>query len=68
MKVPKKILEALEKRMSYALKLQEKCSIVDNFLHKNNIETENFDSWGGAEIYVNPYASYLRVKKDIEEA
>lgn len=65
MQIPKKIEKLIEKRIELAIKLDNVCGELDEWLDKNDIETENEDSHGGVEIYVNPHDSGERIRKAI---
>lgn len=67
MQIPKKIEKLIEKRIKLATQLDDVCNELDEWLDKNDIETEFEDSHGGVEIYVNPYDSGERVKNAILE-
>ena len=66
MKIPKYISNALEKRTKYAFLLNKYMRIVDNWLDRNDIVCETYDTHTGCEIYCNPTASEIRIRKMIE--
>lgn len=68
MKIPKYIDIALRMRTKYACLLSDRCSIVDWWLDKNEIECESCDTHGGVEIYIDPFASEQRIRECIEKA
>lgn len=68
MKIPRYIDDALRMRTKYACLLDEKCSIVDEWLDKNGIECELCDTHTGVEIYSNPFDSERRIRECIEKA
>lgn len=68
MKIPKYIDDALRMRTKYACLLDEKCGIVDEWLDKNKIECEGYDTHTGVEIYSNPFDSERRIRECIEKA
>lgn len=68
MKIPKYVDIALKQRTLYAEKLDNAMRIVDEFLDKNKIKCENYDTHTGVEIYCNPHDSEMRIRKCIEEA
>ena len=68
MKIPRQIDTALRLRTKYACLLSDKCAIVDKWLDKNGIECAYYDTYGGCEIYTNPYNSEQRIRKRIEKA
>lgn len=67
MKIPKYIDSALKKRTKYAFLLDKYMGIVDNWLDKNGIVCEAYDTHTGYEIYCNPTASEVRIREMIEE-
>lgn len=67
MKIPKYIEEALIKRRSYAIKLDEQCRIVDRFLSKHSINPNDACWLTGVEIYMNPDVAYDEVRNAIKE-
>ena len=67
MKIPKYIEEALIKRRSYAIKLDEQCRIVDRFLSKYNITPDDACWLTGVEIYTNPDTAEEEVRRAIKE-
>ena len=68
MKIPKYVDTALKRRTLYAEKLSNAMCIVDEFLDKNKIECESYDTHTGVEIYCNPRNSERRIRARIEEA
>lgn len=68
MKIPGYIDNALKKRTRLALYLEKQCSIVDDWLNKNNIDPDTACWLGGVEIYVNPYVAEDEVRRSIENA
>ena len=67
MKIPKYISDALRLRTRYAILLDNYMRIVDDWLDKNGIVCETYDTHTGCEIYCNPMASEVRVREMIEE-
>ena len=67
MKIPKKIEKLIYKRIKLACELDDVCSELDEWLEKHNINTENEDTHGGVEIYVNPHDSGERIINAILE-
>lgn len=59
MKIPKYIVQALERRVRLANQLDNTCKIIDDFISKNGLDDEidTADWLGGVEIYVNPRES-----------
>ena len=59
MKIPKYIVQALERRVRLANQLDNTCKIIDDFIRKNGLDDEidTADWLGGVEIYVNPRES-----------
>lgn len=68
MKIPKYVDTALKRRTLYAERLDNVMRIVDEFLDKNEIECESYDTHTGVEIYCNPYDSESRIRECIEKA
>ena len=68
MKIPKYVDTALKRRTFYAEKLNDAMWIVDEFLDKNKIKCENYDTHTGVEIYCNPLDSERRIRECIEKA
>lgn len=68
MKIPKYVDTALKRRTLYAEKLNDAMWIVDEFLDKNKIKCENYDTHTGVEIYYNPLDSERRIRECIEKA
>lgn len=66
MKIPKYIDDALRMRTKYACLLDDKCSVIDEWLDENRIECDFSDTHGGVEIYVNPYDSEQRIRECIK--
>ena len=61
MEVPKIIQNALEMRTKHAERFNHYDYIVSNWLDKNNISVESFDTHGGTESIVNPKESQKRI-------
>ena len=68
MKIPKYVDIALKRRTLYAGKLDDAMCVVDEFLDKNKIKCESYDTHTGVEIYCNPYDSERRIRECIEKA
>ena len=67
MKIPKKILDLVEKRARLAAKLQDVNFELDEWLDKHQIDAFGEDWRGGVEIYEAPYESAQRVLEAIEK-
>lgn len=67
MKIPKYIEKLIEKRAELAGLLNHADYKLAEWLEKNGVEVEEYDIYGGCEIYVNPADSAKRVKKAIED-
>ena len=67
MKIPKYIDTALKRRTRYAELLNSASSIVDDFIRNNGLEDDiDMADWlTGCEIYVNPGAAEMAVRKAI---
>ena len=66
MKIPKYIDKALKTRTALAYRLDIACSVVDDWLDKNNIECETCDTHTGVKIYCNPSAIEKRIREAIK--
>lgn len=69
-KVPKYVLEIIDRRVKAAVKLIEADLALCEWLEERGLldELETFDYYGGVEMYVNPLDSSKRVLKVIEGA
>ncbi|MCI8993152.1 MAG: hypothetical protein HFG80_10620 [Eubacterium sp.] len=67
MKIPKYIEKLIEKRAGLAALLNHADYKLAEWLKKNGVEVEEYDIYGGCEMYVNPWDSAKRVKKAIED-
>lgn len=69
MKCPKYITAMIDRRARLASELNkvdyDLCEWLDNHGILDKLET--FDTFGGAEMYVNPWSSAERIRKAIEE-
>ena len=63
--IPKKIENLIARRERLAEQLNSVCYELDNWLDSHEVVAEDFDTRGGVEIYVNPYASGSRIRKAI---
>lgn len=66
MKIPKRIEKLIEQRAKVAEKFNHYDYELSIWLDKNNVETEDYDTHGGVESIVNPWASADRIKEAIE--
>jgi len=68
MKIPKYVQKLIDRRCSLANDLAEVSYNLDNWLDKNNIECEYWDTHTGTEIYCNPAESRIRIMDAISKA
>ena len=68
MEIPKYIDNIIEQRAKSAEKFNHYDFELSEWLDKNNVVTESFDTRGGVEAIVNPYASADRIRQAIREA
>lgn len=66
MKIPKYIEVLIEKREKLAAELISTDWKLSEWLEKNEVDVEECDTRGGCEMYVNPFASAIRIKQAIE--
>lgn len=67
MNIPKKVQKLLDRRCKLALQLAEVSYELDEWLDKNGVECESFDTHTGVEIYCNPVDSKRRITEAILE-
>lgn len=65
MKIPKKIETLLMQRVKYSHAVQAADYAVSTWLDKNGIVAEEYDIYGGVEIYGNPSSSAERIRQAI---
>ena len=65
MKIPKKVEDMLKRRIKYARAVQQADYEVSSWLDKHEIEAEQYDTYGGVEIFGNPEASAERIREAI---
>lgn len=65
MKVPKYVQNLIDRRCKLAVDLINVCCELDDWLDKNGVVCEDYDTHTGVEIYCNPYASGERIRKAI---
>lgn len=65
MKIPKYIEKLIEKRAGLAVLLNHEDSKLTDWLEKNGVEVEEYDVYGGCEMYANPRSSADRIKQAI---
>ena len=61
MKIPKYVQKLIDRRCKLADQLALVCYDLDEWLDKNNIECESYDTHTGVEIYINPCSSRRRI-------
>lgn len=66
MKVPIYIKKLIERRARLAVMLNHTDHELGNWLEKNCIDVEEYDVYGGCEMYVNPQSSADRIIQAIE--
>jgi hypothetical protein len=67
MKIPKYVQNLIDRRCKLAARLAKVCWELDEWLDKNNIECETYDTHTGVEIYCNPYSSKKRIIEAINK-
>ena len=65
MKIPKYVDTLLKQRTHYANLLDKVSFQLDQWLDKNGIECESYDTHTGVEIYCNPFSSERRIREAI---
>jgi len=66
MKIPKYIEKLIGKRKKLAAELITTDYQLSEWLEKNEVDVEDYDTSGGCEMYVNPWDSANRIKQAIE--
>lgn len=67
MKIPKYVQKLIDRRCKLADQLATVCWELDEWLDKNEIECETYDTHTGVEIYCNPCSSKMRIMKAITD-
>lgn len=67
MKIPKYIEKLIERRAGFAVLLNDADWKLAEWLERKGIEVEEFDIYGGCEIYRNPWDSADRIKQAIKD-
>lgn len=67
MKIPKKVEAMLKRRIEYAYAAQKADYEVSKWLDEHEIEVEQYDTYGGVEIFGNPERSSERIREAIRE-
>lgn len=67
MKAPKYIIRALQERVNAAIKFNNADYVVSQWLEKNDIDVETYDTYGGVEAIVNPVDSQRRILSAIDK-
>ena len=65
MKIPKYVEKLIVRRCRLAKELNSTDVKLAHFLERNGIEVEEYDIYGGCEMYVNPDSSSERVREAI---
>lgn len=65
MKIPKYVETLIKQRTFHAALLMKAGSELDDWLDKNGIECEDYDTHTGVEIYCSPFSSGQRVREAI---
>ena len=68
MKIPKYVQDLIDRRCYLAAQLAEVGWKLDEWLDKNNIVCESYDTHTGVEIYCNPYSSRHRIIEAIKNS
>lgn len=66
MKIPKYIEKLITYRANLASQLNFADAKLAKWLEKNDIEVEEYDIYGGCEMYANPFGSAKRIREKIE--
>ncbi len=67
MEIPKYIDKLIEKRAELAVLLNHADHKLSEWLKKNGVEVEEYDIYGGCEMYVNPRSSADRIRQSIRD-
>lgn len=67
MKIPKYIEYLISRRAKLAADLCHADMTLSQWLESNDIETEDYDTRGGCEMFVNPYNSADRIRQAITD-
>lgn len=67
MKIPKKIEKLLQQRVKYAHAVRKADYEVSHWLDQHEIATEQYDTYGGVEIFGNPEKSAERIREAIRK-
>ena len=65
MQIPKTVEQMILRRERLAIQLDDAMNALDHWLDKNGINTEECDTHGGVEVYVNPSDSAERIRQAI---
>ena len=67
MKRPKYIENLIDRRAGLAVLLNHADHKLGEWLEKNGVNVEEYDIYGGCEMYVNPWNSADRIKQAIKD-
>lgn len=67
MKMPKYIDKLINTRANLASQLNYADYRLSEWLEKNNVKVEEYDVFGGCEMYANPWDSAARVRQAIKD-
>lgn len=65
MKIPKYIQNLINKRAGLAAELNSADYKLSKWLDDHGIAVEDYDNYGGCEVFANPYDSAERIKQAI---
>lgn len=65
MKIPKYVEKLIARRCRLAKELNSTDVELSHFLERNGIEVEEYDIYGGCEMYANPDGSGERIREAI---
>lgn len=68
MKCPKYIDKIIDRRARLAVELNDADCRLAEWLEKNMVEVDDYDVYGGCEMYMNPYNSAERIREAIKKA
>ncbi len=67
MKIPKYIEKLINRRAGLAVLLNHADAKLAEWLEKKGVDVEEYDIYGGCEIYANPWGSANRIKQAIRD-
>lgn len=67
MQIPKYIEKLIDKRAELSVFLNHADHKLGDWLERNCVKVEEYDIYGGCEMYVNPWNSADRIKQAIKD-